>query len=238
MKYPQSNTLLSFVAPSALPNQTHVLVFEFRASDSFGGSDSDLVNVTVVASNNGPSANAGPDRDVDENTQLTLSCFGEDPDGDTLMYSWTQLSGPSVELINANSSTLSFVSPTVVQTTILVFECTVTDGEFSHSDTVNVTVYNTLTLDIVADAGNDRIVNENQSISLDGSASYDPENQPLTYSWLQTSGESVSLNDTSSITPSFTSPTVENGEIKVLTFELTVSDDNGRSDSDVVTINS
>ena len=232
----QSESSLSFVAPSGIPNKLSVMVFEFGVSDSFGGSDSDTVNVTVVAANNGPSANAGPDTDIDENTPLTLSCTGSDLDGDRLFYSWKQLSGLSVELTNPNSSTLSFVAPSVVKTSVLEFECTVTDGTLSSSDTVNVTVHNTLTLDIVADAGDDRIVDENQTLSLDGSGSHDPENQPLNYSWVQLSGESVSLSSTSSITPSFTSPSVANGEIKVLTFELTVSDDNNRSDSDTVTI--
>lgn len=44
------------------------------------------------------------------------------------------------------------------------------------------------------------------------------------------------LSSTSSMNPSFTSPIVNNNEIKVLTFELKVFDDNGRSDTDTVTI--
>ncbi len=232
----QSESSISFMAPDGIPNKSLMLVFEFKVSDSYGGSAADSVNVIVVAANNGPTANAGPDREINENSALTLSCSGNDPDGDSLSYSWRQLSGPSIELTNPNNSILSFVTPTVVKTTILDFECTVTDGALSNSDTVNVTVYNTLTLDIIADAGDDRIINENKFISLDGSASYDPENQPLKYSWTQLSGESVSLDNTNNITPNFTSPFVENGEIKILTFELTVSDNNGRVDSDTVTI--
>jgi len=232
----QSESSISFIAPDGIPNKSSKLTFEFKVSDSYGGSDTDSVNVIIVAANNGPSANAGPDQEVNENSSLTLSCFGSDPDGDPITYSWRQLSGPSVDFTNSNNSMLSFVTPTVVKTTILEFECTVTDGILSNSDTVSVTVYNTLTLDIVADAGDDRIINENRSISLDGSASHDPENQPLKYSWVQLSGESVSLNNVNSITPSFTSPMVENGQIKILSFELTVSDDNERADSDIVTI--
>ncbi|MGH1566108.1 MAG: REJ domain-containing protein [Nitrosopumilus sp.] len=70
-----------------------------------------------------------------------------------------------------------------MKTSVLEFECTVTDGTLSSSDTVNISVHNTLTLDIVADAGDDKIVDENQTLSLDGSGSHDPENQPLNYSW-------------------------------------------------------
>ena len=232
----QSESSVSFMAPDGIPNKSSMLVFEFKVSDSYGDPAADSVNVIVVAANNGPTANAGPDHEINENSTLILSCSGNDPDDDLLSYSWRQLSGPSVELTNPNNSILSFVTPTVVKTTILEFECTVTDGALSNSDTVNVTVYNTLTLDIMADAGDDRIINENKFISLDGSASYDPENQPLKYSWTQLYGESVSLDNIHNITPNFTSPFVENGEIKILTFELIVSDNNGRVDFDTVTI--
>ena len=73
-------------------------------------------------------------------------------------------------------------------------------------------------------------------MSLDGSGSYDEENQILTYSWTQISGQSVDLSSNSAISPTFKSPSVVNGEVKVLMFELTVFDDNGRSDTDTVTI--
>ena len=99
-----------------------------------------------------------------------------------------------------------------------------------------ITINNVLNLDIVADAGDDRIVNEDKTITLDGSRSHDPENQPLNYSWIQLDGETVTINTSNSVTTTFTSPMVENGEIKVLTFELTVFDNNGRSNSDTVTM--
>ncbi|MGB0855804.1 MAG: PKD domain-containing protein, partial [Nitrosopumilus sp.] len=232
----QTGTSLTFVAPTGVPNKATVMVFELKVADPYGESDTDSLSVSVAADNNGPSANAGPDQEIDENTMMTLSCIGSDPDNDSLSYSWKQISGPTVEMINPNSSELSFTSPTVLETTVLEFECTVTDGELSSTDSVKVTVNNVLNLDIVADAGDDRIVDEDKIITLDGSRSYDPENQPLNYSWVQLTGETIQLSDPASITPTFTSPIVKNGEIKVLTFELTVSDNNGRSASDTVTI--
>ena len=232
----QTGTSLTFVAPTGVPNKTTVMIFELKVADPYGESDTDSLSVSVAADNNGPSANAGPDQEIDENTMMTLSCIGSDPDNDSLSYSWRQISGPTVEMINPNSSELSFTSPTVLETTVLEFECTVTDSKLSSTDSVKVTVNNVLNLDIVADAGDDRIVDEDKIITLDGSRSYDPENQPLNYSWVQLTGETIQLSDPTSVTPTFTSPIVKNGEIKVLTFELTVSDNNGRSASDTVTI--
>ena len=233
----QDGTSLSFVSPAGIPNKITVMVFELQVADSYGGSDSDTVSVQVVAGNNGPSANAGPDGAVDEGLMNTLTCVGSDPDGDHLSYSWTQVSGPTVEIVGpTNTPTLTYVAPGVVEDTVIEFECTVSDDQLSSSDSVMVTVNNVLNLDIVADAGDDRIVNEDRTITLDGNRSYDPENQPLKYSWIQLEGETVSINNANGITPTFTSPIVVNGEIKILTFELTVFDDNGRSDSDTVTI--
>jgi hypothetical protein len=71
---------------------------------------------------------------------------------------------------------------------------------------------------------------------LDGSSSNDPEEQQISFKWTQLSGESVELSSTSSIATSFTSPTVNNNEVKVLTFELKVYDGNGRSSVDTVVI--
>ena len=88
----------------------------------------------------------------------------------------------------------------------------------------------------MADAGLGKIVNEDVKVSLDASNSHDPENQSLSFEWIQISGESVIMSSSSSMNPSFTSPIVNNNEIKVLTFELKVFDDNGRSDTDTVTI--
>lgn len=114
--------------------------------------------------------------------------------------------------------------------------CSASDGKLSSSDSMKISVVNTLNLPIVADAGVDQIVNENVKVSLDGSKSNDPEGQELSYMWTQISGEPVMLSSVSSVTPSFTSPIVANNEIKVLVFELKVFDDNGRESADTVTI--
>jgi hypothetical protein len=79
-------------------------------------------------------------------------------------------------------------------------------------------------------------VNEEVQINLDGSNSFDPENQLLHFMWTQTSGETVTLSSASSEKTSFMSPSVSNNEIKVLVFELRVYDDNDREAFDTVVI--
>jgi hypothetical protein len=73
----------------------------------------------------------------------------------------------------------------------------------------------------VANAGGDLVVEEGDAVSLAGGGT-DPEGQGVTYSWVQTGGPTVSLDDPSSANPTFTAPELEgNAEI---TFELQVSD--------------
>jgi Concanavalin A-like lectin/glucanases superfamily/K319L-like, PKD domain len=70
-------------------------------------------------------------------------------------------------------------------------------------------------------------LSEPQTVSLDGAGSYDLDGDPLTFAWTQIDGPVVSLNDTTSATPSFTAPLV--AAPATLTFRLTVND--GQADS-------
>jgi hypothetical protein len=85
-----------------------------------------------------------------------------------------------------------------------------------------------------ADAGTDQVVDEGAGVMLDGSASSDSDGTIATYAWIQTAGPAVSLSDADTATPSFTAPLVSSDT--TLTFELTVTDDQGATDADTVSV--
>ena len=85
----------------------------------------------------------------------------------------------------------------------------------------------------VADAGPDQEVDPGATVTLDGSASHDPDDDPITgYAWTQTAGIEVALDDPGSATPTFTAPELP-GDV---TFELVVAAGGLDSLPDAVTV--
>jgi len=82
----------------------------------------------------------------------------------------------------------------------------------------------------VANAGNDR-TRDPTRITLNGSGSYDPNGDPLSYSWSQVSGPAVAISD-----PKAASPTFLAKKSGPHVFRLTVSDGKAQSLPDEVTV--
>jgi hypothetical protein len=81
----------------------------------------------------------------------------------------------------------------------------------------------------VASAGRDQVVDGGALVTLDGSASRDPEGRPLSFSWRQTLGPSVALSSSSAPVVTLTAPTTGT----TLAFSLTVSDGERHSSTKV-----
>jgi len=117
----------------------------FRLTVGLGGAvDFDYVNVVagtpptlppVVVSNGDQTVL--PDADDPAATIVEIPVYAAEPDGDALTYTWTQMSGPPVVLMNATTAMPSFEAPE--QGGELRFRVTVSDGTFFDSALVVVT---------------------------------------------------------------------------------------------------
>ncbi len=87
-----------------------------------------------------------------------------------------------------------------------------------------------------ANAGADQTVDEQATVTIEGSGS-DSDGTIASYSWAQTSGPEITLSTTNQQTLEFTAPVAK--QVTNLEFTLTVTDNDGATDSDsvIVTVN-
>ena len=214
------------------PSSAATLVFRLTVSDPDGQSGTDDVTITVSSqTNRDPRADAGRSLSVDTGDRVTLDgSDSSDPDGDSLKYSWSQIRGETVSLSSTRVARPTFTAPSSAGS--LRFRLTVTD-EHGASDSDDVVIAVRATNHAPeADAGRNQTVQDGDTVTLDGSGSSDPDGDSLTYSWSQATG--VTLSSTSVARPTFTAQ--GNPERIYLTFRLTVTDPDGLTDSDNVTI--
>ncbi len=203
-----------------------------------------VVTATGARGSGGPApettAAAGPDLTGAPGQSVTLQGTGStNPHGEwwEMAHQWTQLSGPSVTLSDATVGTPSFTLPSdAADGTTLEFELTVTDKEGeSDSDTLTVTV--TILPTPTASAGPDLTAAAGATVTLQGRGSVNPYGKwyQMAHAWTQVSGPTVTLSDPTRGDPAFTVPAdTENGT--TLEFRLTVTDKEGVSDSDTMTV--
>lgn len=216
-----------------------ILAFQLVVTDAAGKTSlPKTVNVTIVNVNQPPVAAASAPTTVNEGDAVTLDASAStDPDridADELTYSWARTGGttPAVTITNATKAKASFTAPEVAADTQLTFTVTVTDGSGAKSTkSVAVTVKN-VDRAPVANAGADINADARSTVTLTGSGS-DPDGTAVTYEWVQTAGDAVTLTGADTATASFTAPDV-NTAIE-LTFKLTVTS-GGQSASDLVNV--
>ena len=205
--------------------------FKLTVSDSNHTSLPDYVVITVRGDNKRPLANAGSDKEINEGSITSLDgSFSSDPDNDALTYHWTAPNG--ITLNSLSTSKPTFTAPEVQTDITYTFILTVNDGKTdSYADEVKVTVKQVNKAPF-AYAGTDQSVSENNIFTLDGTQSFDPENDQITYLWTAPAG--IILSSATSAKPSFTTPDVSVNS--KFTFTLTVNDGKLNSTPDQVVI--
>ena len=191
---PSTGPSTSFVAPEILTGRTGVLVIRLTASGCSGAADSQTVSINIANLNNAaPVAVASASApSVAPGTQVFLSGTSSyDLDSDPFAFSWAQTSGsPALSIIGGNTASASFVAPPVATTTTfrLTLTVTATFAPFlTTSAFVDVSVV-AANQPPVAQISCPGTINEGQQITLNGSASSDPENGLLQYAFDQRSG--------------------------------------------------
>ncbi|HLA60210.1 MAG TPA: PKD domain-containing protein, partial [Puia sp.] len=212
--------------------------YQLTVTDNSGASSTSRVKVIVTAAANKP-----PKADAGQNQQITAPAnsvtlngsSSNDPDGTITTYSWATVSGPgSVTINNSNTATPSVVG---LKAGGYIFELTVTDNKGAIAkDQVAVTVL-PQPLQVnqapVANAGNNQTITAPvNSAVLNGSSSFDPDGTITAYSWRQVSGPSASTIAAAKTS----SATVSKLMVGQYVFELTVTDNNGTTNSDQITI--
>lgn len=175
--------------------------------------------------NMAPVANAGPAQSVTGGDLVTLNGSDSfDYEDDEISYLWTSPEG--ITLSNNTVVNPTFTAPeTDLPFIDLEFSLMVNDGNSNSLPAyVTITVLNDNLMPI-ADAGESNTVLATTNYILDGTGSYDPEGEDITYMW--TAPEGIVLSDNASATPHFTAPEVD--EATNLTFTLVVND--GQFDS-------
>jgi len=186
--------------------------------------DSDPTNQNLA-----PVANAGADQTVKVDGLVILDGTGSyDPDGNyPLTYAWEIISTPSgsTAISSASDSSVSTFSFTVDLPGEYTIQLVVTDslGTASEPYLVLVSTSNSMP---VADAGsNQALSKEGITVQLDGSQSFDPDGDPITYAWSITSKppfSSAALNDPTAVNPTFVADS-----LGTYVIELIVTDNQG-----------
>ncbi len=221
-----------FVTPDVTENTT--FTFALYVNDGEFNSSYDTVQITVLKVNQPPVAWLDFDTTYvyEGDSTLIFGYYSYDPDGDPINYHWWTDPGSELTFDDTTAPEIMCYAPIVYQDTVYPVYLQVDDGDLlSNIDTTFVVVMNINQVP-VADAGIDTTVYEGDTLALDGTASYDPDGDPITYFWIAPAG--VTLLNPNSATPLFVTPDVTQNT--TYTFTLFVNDGEYNSDYDTVLV--
>ena len=194
----------------------------------------DVWEYGVPAANQPPVADAGTDIEITlPVNSITLDGSGTDSDGSIVSYEWSQdINNPSSASISDPTIADPELSGLIEGTYTFILTVTDDDGD-TDSDEVQVTVNPAPNVAPVADAGLDIYVPlPLNTTTLDGSGT-DVDGTIASFTWVQV-GDQPSVANISDA--SIANPGISDLVEGVYEFELTVTDDEGATDTDTVTV--
>jgi len=209
------------VSPSFTTDVPGDYVLTVVVTDSLGNS-SEPVTVIVSTVNNPPVANAGPDQAVTTVGQTVIldGSQSSDPDDQDITYTWTIESQP--ECSNSILSDPAAVNPQFTPDCYgtYVFRLVCNDGYIdSAPDDVVVTFENVAP---ISDADGNQSIDLGQTALLDGSGSYDPNGDTITYEWntaAMPSGADPQIDDPTAVDPIFSTDLAGEYVLNLIVFD-------------------
>lgn len=191
----------SFTAPTTSGD----LTFSLTVVDSRGNTSTNTDDVIITVENRDPYSDAGSNQTVQKGDPVTLdgSASDDDDPGETVdIYQWVS-HDPRVTLTGADTVSPTFTAPDESSDywfSLIVYDA---EGAASGESWVRVRVENNPP---IADAGADFSAAPGTTVTLDGSNSYDNDNNDFIqeYRWVAPAG--VTLTNDHMPTPTFTAP--------------------------------
>lgn len=225
----------TFAAPDIAV--TTDLVFDLVVQDPDGlESLADTVTVRVIPINDPPvvSGLIASATNPPEGAQVFLASVVDDPNQDPVSLVWSQEAGPPVLLNGADQLIASFVVPPLQEPTPFRFRLTASDDEGAIGSAALELVGQPVNEPPTAVATAPADALEGTPVELDGSASSDPDADPLVFAWQQIEGPPVALSGAGGAVATFLAP--ETAEAVTLRFELRVTDPSAADDAAVASV--
>lgn len=240
---PAQGTLANANAASATASSLAEGTYAYRlqVTDNNGAVSADTISITVkaapVSGNQPPVAVAGEDVTITlpRNKAVLDGSSSKDPDGALKAYQWKKISGPSQFTLVDAKSEVALANNLVAGT--YQFELMVWgDNWVPRADTITIVVGSPSTTSNIApivNAGVSATVTlPVNSVTLNGTASYDIDGTIVSYQWSKVSGPAqCSFTDTATA-----STTLKNLAAGTYSFRLQATDNSGASNADTVVV--
>jgi gliding motility-associated-like protein len=208
-----------------------VYVFQLTVTDDKSATGSSQVTVTVnaVATNQPPIVNAGSQKTIFlPVNQVIITATASDPDGSISTILWEKKSGGVATLTNTNTLTLTASGLAAGNYT---FRITVTDNNAATSFSEVLVIVIQANQSPTASAGSDQSLTLPTNSTILSGSGIDPDGSVIGYAWIKVSGPTATLTNTNTATL-----TISNMLQGTYVFRLTVTDNNGSTGTDDVSV--